>query len=37
VVVSVYPGGAIGRLVLGDVVVLARYLAQHYHRMIREG
>ena len=27
VVVSVYPGAAIGRLVPGDVVVLVRYLA----------
>jgi len=37
VVVSVYPGAAIGRLVPDDVVVLVRYLAQHCHRMSREG
>jgi hypothetical protein len=37
VVVSAYPGRAIGRLVPADVVVLVCYLAQHYHRMSREG
>jgi hypothetical protein len=37
VVVSAYPGGAIGRLVPDDEVVLVRYLTQHYHRMSREG
>jgi hypothetical protein len=37
VVVSGYPGAAIGCLVPGDVVVLAGYLAQHCHRMSREG
>jgi hypothetical protein len=37
VVVSAYPGRAIGRLVPGDVVVLVRYLAQHCHRMSQEG
>jgi hypothetical protein len=31
------PGAAIGRLVPGDVVVLAGYLAQHCHRMSGEG
>jgi hypothetical protein len=31
------PGRAIGRLLPGDVVVLVRYLAQHYHRMSQEG
>jgi hypothetical protein len=37
VAASAYPGAAIGRLVPGDVVVLVRYLAQHCHRMSREG
>jgi hypothetical protein len=37
VVVSMYPGRAIGRLVPGDVLVLVRYLARHYHLMSREG
>ena len=37
VVVSVYRGAAIGRLVPDDVVLLVGYLAQHCHRMGREG
>ena len=37
VVVSAYPGAAVGRLVPDDVVALVGYLAQHYHRMSREG
>jgi hypothetical protein len=37
VVVSAYPGRAIGRLVPGHVLVLVRYLAQDYHRMSQEG